>query len=61
MKCPWRKNIEIEKLYPHKTIVYTHFMECYGADCPFYEPESSTDCENIKECEQCKRTEMEGH
>ena len=50
MKCPFRKTV-VER----DNNKFEHFMECYGSDCPFYEP-PKTYRDGISIMESCKRT-----
>lgn len=50
MKCPFRR-VSVDR-YGKKA---EHYMECYGSECPFYEP-PKTYRDGISIMESCKRT-----
>ena len=60
MKCPFRTktvNINIVDNNEHKTVINEEYEECYGEECPYYQPEGHipTPTGDVKFKENCKR------
>lgn len=61
MKCPYRtikrKTAEPTITDPNEHVISHQFAECYGTDCPFYQPEVKRGALSVPE--GCKRAEIE--